>query len=274
VVEHLIALVPGQRSAQPSRQRAEYANQGVTDGLGGVISRNRYQDCGSELAFDEGHDRRTLPGSDDQIAFPVPGLPSRLDRRRPLMDRPHLRGLFERAITASSAPAAVTIGASGAQILGAHRNNQAAVDSVVDRLVAHVPFGSSWVATSQPSTDLARRPVCAELASDHLAQLGVNHESPRATAASTLVGSVVREPRLVPTVRLAVAGDLSIHALIRLTDPRRDLLHRLATGQPVGYLDPIILRQVTPADRGLDEVHAASVDEPQRPTARRHADGK
>ena len=69
VVEHLIALVPGQRSAQPSRHRAECADQGVTDGLRRVVSRHRYQDCGSELAFDKGHDRRTLPSSDDQIAF-------------------------------------------------------------------------------------------------------------------------------------------------------------------------------------------------------------
>jgi len=50
-------------------QPASCRMRGATNGLRRVVSRHRYQDCGSELAFDEGHDRRTLPSSDDQIAF-------------------------------------------------------------------------------------------------------------------------------------------------------------------------------------------------------------
>jgi hypothetical protein len=57
VVEHLVALVPGQRSAQRSGHRAERANQGISNGLRRVVSRQRHQDRGSELAFDQGHDR-------------------------------------------------------------------------------------------------------------------------------------------------------------------------------------------------------------------------
>src|SRR4051812_16425931 len=44
VVEHLVALIPGQRSAQPSREPGEGADQGVADRLGAVIAGEPEQD--------------------------------------------------------------------------------------------------------------------------------------------------------------------------------------------------------------------------------------
>src|SRR3954469_19586036 len=86
------------------------------------------------------------------------------------------------------------------------------------------------------------------------------------------MGLVVRIPGLVAPVRLAVAGDLPVHALVAPTDPDGDRLDRLAAGEPVGDLDPVVLAQISRADRDLDVTHAASVDEPQRSAAQRHAD--
>jgi hypothetical protein len=78
-------------------------------------------------------------------------------------------------------------------------------------------------------------------------------------------------PRLIPAAGLAVAGDLPVDGLITLPDPGRDGLDRLAARQPVRDLDPVVLAEETRADRSIDESHPASVDEPQRSAAQRHA---
>jgi hypothetical protein len=84
----------------------------------------------------------------------------------------------------------------------------------------------------------------------------------------------VDEPWPATTTSLAVAGDLSIDALVALANPDSDRLHGLTSGQPVGDLDAVVLAQVAAADRPVDELHAASFDEPQRTAAGRHANSQ
>jgi hypothetical protein len=84
----------------------------------------------------------------------------------------------------------------------------------------------------------------------------------------------MRIPRLVAAAGLAVAGDLPVDGLKALADPGGNVLGRLPAGQAVRDLDPVVLAQVPAADRRLDEAHAASVDEPQRSAAQRHADSR
>src|SRR5829696_6062214 len=112
--------------------------------------------------------------------------------------------------------------------------------------------------------------MLGEPAGHGASQLGIDAEPARLGSAAPLVGAVVRIPGLVAATGLAVASDLAVDALEGLPDPCRDQLDRLTVGQPISDLDPIILREVTRADPGLDEAHTASVDEPQRPAAERH----
>jgi hypothetical protein len=57
VMEHLVALVPGQCPAQGWRQCCERADQGIADGPGGVIRGQRDQHGEPGLALDQGRDR-------------------------------------------------------------------------------------------------------------------------------------------------------------------------------------------------------------------------
>src|SRR5829696_3067791 len=91
VLKHLVALVPGQRPPQLNRQLAERGDECVSYGLGGVISSYGDQDCGSELALDQGRDRRPLTGTDDQITLPVARHGPIRNFRRPLADVDHVR---------------------------------------------------------------------------------------------------------------------------------------------------------------------------------------
>jgi hypothetical protein len=242
MVEHLVALVPGQRPPQPVREFGERADERVTDRLRGMISWHGNQDREPELPLHQGGDRRALSGADQQIALPMPGLPPRSDRGWPLMNRLHRGGLFERTVTGAAAAPAVPVGASGAQVLPINLDDQAAVDRLVEGLGTHMPGTPPPVTAPQPSADLGRRPVLGELAGHGVSQLGIHAEPARLGSSAPLVGPVVRIPRLVAAVGLAVAGDLSVDALKGLPDPCRDQLDRLTAGQPISDLDPIILR--------------------------------
>lgn len=69
------------------------------------------------------------------------------------------------------------------------------------------------------------------------------------------------DPRLVDTP----------HTLVAVPDTRGDLLHRLASVEPIGDLYSIILRQLSAANQNVDQSPAASVDEPHRPATERHS---
>jgi hypothetical protein len=188
------------------------------------------------------------------------------------VDRLHRSRLLKRAVAGAASTAAASIGAASPQILPVDREDQPSVDRLVDRLGAHLPVPAAAVPSPQPPTDLRRGPPLAELSGHDLAQLGIHREPMQLRPAPPQIGLVVRKPRLVAPVGLPVPCDLPVDGLVRPTDPRRDLLHRLAPGETVGDLDPIILRQITGTARRLHEAHPASVDEPQRPAAQRHTD--
>src|SRR5439155_17047809 len=103
-----------------------------------------------------------------------------------------------------------------------------------------------------------------------LAERAVDGEPSRLGPPAAYIGLVVCVPRLIPPIRLPDAGDLSVHGLVALADPGSDRLDRLVTAEPIGDFDSVVLAQIPRADRSLDVAHAASVDEPQRPTAQRH----
>jgi hypothetical protein len=69
MVEHLVALVPGQRPPQPGRELAKGADERVADRLRRMISRHRNQNREPELALDQRGDRRALSGADKQVTL-------------------------------------------------------------------------------------------------------------------------------------------------------------------------------------------------------------
>src|SRR5829696_3682907 len=156
MVEHLVALVPGQRPPQPGREFGERADERVTDRLRGMISRHRNQNREPELALHQRCDRRALSGADQQVTLPMPGLPPRGDRGWTLVDRLHGRGLFERAVAGSASAAAVPVDPSGAQVLPVDWDDQAAVYRLVDGLGTHLPGTAPPVTAPQPPADLGR----------------------------------------------------------------------------------------------------------------------
>src|SRR5215218_2235881 len=176
MVEHLVALVPGQRPPQPGREFGERADERVTDRLCRMILRNRNQNREPELGLDQRCDRRALSGADQQVALPMPSLPPRSDRRWPLVNRLHGRGLFERTVAGSASAAAVAVDASGAQVLPLDWDDQAAVYRLVDGLGTHLPGTTPPVTAPQPAADLGRRPVLCQLAGHRLTQSGIHRE--------------------------------------------------------------------------------------------------
>jgi hypothetical protein len=81
----------------------------------------------------------------------------------------------------------------------------------------------------------------------------------------------VGKPGLVGPVWLPIPGDLAVHTLVGLADPLCDVLDSFTPVKPIGDLDAVVLCQIAGTYRCVNEAHAASVDEPQRPTAERHS---
>jgi len=156
MVEHFVALVPGQRPPQPGREFGERADECVTDRPRRTTSRHRNQNREPELAFDQRCDRRALSGADKQVPLPMPCLPPRGDRGWPLVDRLHRRGLLERTDAGTPSAAAVPVGASGAQALPVDWDDQAAVDRLIDGLGTDMPGTTPLVTAPQPPADLGR----------------------------------------------------------------------------------------------------------------------
>jgi hypothetical protein len=71
--------------------------------------------------------------------------------------------------------------------------------------------------------------VLDELAGHDLAQLGIDGEPARLDPAAPQICLAVREPRLIAPTDPPVSGQFAVDGLVGLTDPRRDLLDRLAT---------------------------------------------
>ena len=67
----LFALVPGDRSHQRSRQRADCGGHRSVDVVGGLAVRKMQEQHETGGALDQRADRGTVVGTHDQIAFPV-----------------------------------------------------------------------------------------------------------------------------------------------------------------------------------------------------------
>src|SRR5262249_54103747 len=138
VVEHLVALVPGQRAAQTGRKPREGVDKGVADRLGGVPPRKSDQHGEPGLALYQCCDGGSLTGTDDQVAFPVANLAAGLDALRALPDRLHVGGLLQGALTGPAPAAAVPVDPAGAQVGRIGRQDEAAVDGLIDSLGAAI----------------------------------------------------------------------------------------------------------------------------------------
>src|SRR5215208_3041652 len=94
-----------------------------------------------------------------------------------------------------------------------------------------MPSAAAGKASTQPAADLRRRPVLGELAGHRPAQSGVHREPAWLDPSSPHIRLVVREPWLIAPVTLSVPSQFTVDRLMRLADPRRDLLDRFA-GHP------------------------------------------
>jgi hypothetical protein len=139
MLEHLVALIPGQGSSQCRRQLAEHGDESVAHLLRGMSATDRHQDRVTRLSFDQSGDRGPQPGADDEVALPMPDLGSGLHDSWSLVDRLHGRRLLERAVTRAAPATLVTVDPAGAQGLQVDRDHDPAVDGLVDRLDTQMP---------------------------------------------------------------------------------------------------------------------------------------
>ncbi len=164
----------------------------------------------SGLAFDECRDRRALPSANDQVSLPVTGLPAGLHRSGAIVDGLHGRALLEGAVLGPAAAALVPIGPTGAQRRSTDRDDELAVDGVVDGFRTHVPCQASRVAAAQPAADLFRRPAFGELAGDDGGQRRLLGEDPSLRSSTSQMSLIMGKPRLVGAIGFAVACDLPV----------------------------------------------------------------
>src|SRR5947208_14509564 len=112
-----------------------------------------------------------------------------------------------------------------------------------------MPTRTTRVTAAQPPTDLSRRPVPGQLAGYRVAQPDVDGALARLGPPAAQVRLIVRIPRLITPVGLAVSVDLPVDGLVAPADPRGDRLDRIATMEPVSDLDPVVLAHKPRADR-------------------------
>jgi hypothetical protein len=74
VVEHLVSLIPGQRSTQAPWQFPEGLGERACHGGRRISQRERNEDGEAGLALDEGRDRPAADRAEDQVPLPVPDL--------------------------------------------------------------------------------------------------------------------------------------------------------------------------------------------------------
>jgi hypothetical protein len=163
----------------------------------------------------------------------------------------------------NSTPVPLASAATGAE-LAFFRAKDSGEERLVDRLGTCPHRGILGRLTGQEPRDLLRRPPHLQLRGDRLVQRGSLLDLAALGPLPPQDGLVVRPPRLVGAVRLAVASDLPVHGLEALADLVRDDLHRRSGLQSIGDRDPIILGEEARRDgAGLGNGHPASIDEPQ-----------
>ena len=85
VLGHLLALVPGDRTANLDWERADALGHRIAHGLGAMAVRQLHEHQITTLAFDEGADGGQLL-AEDEVSFPVPRYGSVVGLRRSLQD--------------------------------------------------------------------------------------------------------------------------------------------------------------------------------------------
>ena len=172
VQRHLLALVPGQRPAQPRRELAERGDQRVADRLGGVPARQVQQDRVPRCPVHQGADGGPVGRPSDQVAFPVPGLFAAGGLGGPLADHGH-GGDPVRAALARPAVRPAPPPAGAQRRAGSSRDKPAElgpVDRLVDRLVHDMPRRLTGELAAQRLADLLRAPPLLQPAGHELPQ--------------------------------------------------------------------------------------------------------
>jgi hypothetical protein len=200
------------------------------------------------LALDERADRGALVLSDDQVAFPVPGLAAVLGRERPLVDRAH------RLLKAWTAPIGAPLGATmitagpqrramlRSQRRRAHQRRSRLVDGLVDALVTQPHRRLVREPLAEMPADLLRAPALRQQLVDHPSQHDVRMDPAAVVTRSASGRPTVRLERAIPLGRRGVAAQLARHRRRRPAELASDLTDTLAGAVKVGDLDPLVLR--------------------------------
>ena len=229
VQRQLLALVPGQRTAQRRRQRRHGLHQRVSDRFGGMQPAGQVQQDGEPARpFDQRADRRAVGRASDQVAFPVPGHVTVVGLGRPLIDHRHAGQRpgpprVRAAVWLAAAPA----GPQHPGQVAAQPAQLRAVDRLVDRLVHDVPPGIAGELAAQRVADLLRapprlQPVCHELAQHRIAQQLAAAGPGPAAGSQPLRG----ERPVLPAIRVPVAAQLPADRRRAPAQPGRDPPHR------------------------------------------------
>lgn len=130
-----------------------------------------------------------------------------------------------------------------------------AVESLVDRFVAHPHALVVGIVLAQPVADLFRRPAPRQPVGNNPPQRFVGDQfgplRPRPRRFRLLMRSI---GQIVPSN--AVCSDLPRHRRFVLADPCRDRGHALPGHQPVGDIEPVLQRQIAIIDhRGSGTGH-------------------
>jgi hypothetical protein len=240
VLSHLVALVPGQATAQRRRKRLDGFGHRLAHMFGAASLAQREQHHEPRAALDEGADRALVVLAHQQIALPVTrdGAVCRLGRT--LADHDHLRDaatLFEPSLRDP-------FGTSAAQASGelpAQLTASLHVDGLVDRLVRdlHAPIVAELVL--ETPADRLRRPQPFEVGDDTRAQSRVGRQLRRLRSTRPLGRSAVGIHGSI-SVAAAVGVDLAAHRRRGAIDEPADRPQRHPFLEAEPDLDPVLER--------------------------------
>lgn len=173
VVGHLRALIPGQSEARGLGKSRQYGEECVADGLGGAVDGQVHQPQVAVGAVDQGGDGGLVLPTDDEVSLPVTDAGAVQGGGRPMFDQQ--RGSHEAAAARVSSTAPLpqrSASAKSASELAAKSTSAAAVERLVDRLVADVPRGLVGIGLSKPGGNLLRAPILFQLGLDSTGYAG------------------------------------------------------------------------------------------------------
>ncbi len=171
--------------------------------------------------------RRTAHRPDDEVALPVAKTAPLVDHGRtvlnPLVRHDEPRPALIRAppMLAQRSPRPQSLGEPTIQPAAG-----AAIERLVDRLMAQMPVDAVRIGGSQVRGDLLRTPLLLELCLHHRLQLGITGKSAAAGSCAALAISQMSEHRVVRDLVLGrVAAQLPAHRRSATLQPPCDLAH-------------------------------------------------